>query len=84
MKIYRATAFAAQIGVHKSMVKAWSLKGKLPHCRTPAKNPYYTEVDVEQHFGVEPAPEIQQTVVYCRVSRRSQQACHRRRSWSKI
>ena len=74
MKIYRAAAFAAKIGVHKNTVKAWSLKGKLPDRRTPAGHRYYTEADVERYFGVEPAPDTRQTVVYCRVSHRSRQA----------
>ena len=57
MKIYRAAAFAAKIGVHKNTVKAWSLKGKLPDRRTPAGHRYYTEADVDRYFGVERAPE---------------------------
>ncbi len=58
MKIHRAAAFAARIGVHKNTAKAWSLKGKLP--------------DVERYFGVEHASEAGRTVVYCRVSNRAQ------------
>ena len=72
MKIYRAAAFAAKIGVHKNTVKAWSLEGKLPDRRTPAGHRYYTEADVDRYFGVERAPEAGRTVVYCRVSRRAQ------------
>ncbi|MYC63397.1 MAG: MerR family transcriptional regulator, partial [Caldilineaceae bacterium SB0661_bin_34] len=53
MKIHRAAAFAAKIGVHKNTVKAWSLKGKLPDRRTPSGHRYYTEADVERYFGVE-------------------------------
>ncbi|MXZ23959.1 MAG: MerR family transcriptional regulator, partial [Caldilineaceae bacterium SB0665_bin_21] len=52
MKIHRAAAFAAKIGVHKNTVKAWSLKGKLPDRRTPAGHRYYTEADVDRYFGV--------------------------------
>ncbi|MCY3659460.1 MAG: IS607 family transposase [Caldilineaceae bacterium] len=74
MKIYRAAAFAAKIGVHKNTVKAWSLKGKLPDRRTPAGHRYYTEADVDRYFGVERAPEAGHTVVYCRVSSRAQGA----------
>ena len=33
MKIHRAAACAAKIGVHKNTVKAWSRKGKLPDRR---------------------------------------------------
>ena len=73
MKIYRAAAFAAKIGVHKNTVKAWSLNGKLPARRTPSGHRYYTEADVDRFFGVERAPpELGRTVVYCRVSRRAQ------------
>ena len=72
MKIHRAAAFAAKIGVHKNTVKAWSLKGKLPDRRTPAGHRYYTEADVERYFGVERASEAGRTVVYCRVSNRAQ------------
>ena len=72
MKIYRAAACAAKIGVHKNTVKAWSLKGKLPDRRTPAGHRYYTEADVDRYFGVERAPGSGRTVVYCRVSHRAQ------------
>ena len=72
MKIHRATAFAAKIGVHKNTVKAWSLKGKLPDRRTPADHRYYTEANVDRYFGVERAPGSGRTVVYCRVSNRAQ------------
>ena len=74
MKIHRAAAVAAKIGVHKNTVKAWSLKGKLPDRRTPAGHRYYTEADVDRYFGVEQAPESGRTVVYCRVSNRAQGA----------
>ncbi|MXZ43336.1 MAG: MerR family transcriptional regulator, partial [Caldilineaceae bacterium SB0666_bin_21] len=72
MKIYRAAAFAARIGVHKNTVKSWSRSGKLPDRRTPAGHRYYTEADVDRYFGVERAPESGRTVVYCRVSHRAQ------------
>jgi len=72
MKIYRAAAFAAKIGVHKNTVKAWSLNGKLPARRTPSGHRYYTDADVEQYFGVERASGSGRTVVYCRVSNRAQ------------
>ena len=72
MKIHRAAAFAAKIGVHKNTVKAWSLKGKLPDRRIPAGHRHCTEADVDRYFGVERAPEAGHTVVYCRVSRRAQ------------
>ena len=73
MKIYRAAAFAAKIGVHKNTVKAWSLNGKLPARRTPSGHRYYTDADVDRFFGVErDPPELGRTVVYCRVSSRTQ------------
>ena len=72
MKIYRAAAFAAKIGVHKNTVKAWSLNGKLPARRTPSGHRYYTDADVDRYFGVERAQEPGRTAVYCRVSSRSQ------------
>jgi len=72
MKIYRAAAFAAKIGVHKNTVKAWSLNGKLPARRTPAGHRHYTEADVDRYFGVERVSEPGRTVVYCHVSRRAQ------------
>ena len=74
MNIYRAAAFAAKIGVHKNTVKAWDLNGKLPARRTPAGHRYYTDEDVDRYFGVERQPSPKQTVVYCRVSSRAQQA----------
>ncbi|MXZ42988.1 MAG: IS607 family transposase [Caldilineaceae bacterium SB0666_bin_21] len=72
MKIHRAAAFAARIGVHKNMVKVWSLKGKLPDRRTSAGHRYYTDADVERYFGVERVSGSGRTVVYCRVSSRAQ------------
>ena len=72
MKIHRAAAFAAKIGVHKNTVKAWSPKGKLPDRRTPAGHRHCTEADVDRYFGVERAPGAGCTVVHCRVSRRAQ------------
>ncbi len=72
MKIHRAAACAAKIGVHKNTVKAWSLKGKLPDRRTPASHHHCTEADVDRYFGVERVSETGRTVVYCRVSRRAQ------------
>ena len=72
MKVYRAAAFAARIGVHKNTVKAWSLNGKLPARRTPSGHRYYTDADVDRYFGVERAQEEGRTAVYCRVSSRSQ------------
>ena len=72
MKIYRAAAFAAKIGVHKNTVKAWSLNGKLPARRTPSGHRYYTDADVERYFGVARSQAQGRTAVYCRVSRRSQ------------
>ena len=66
MKIYRAAAFAARIGVHKNTVKAWSLNGKLPARRTPSGHRYYTDADVER------SQDPVRTAVYCRVSSRSQ------------
>ena len=72
MKIYRAAAFAAKIGVHKNTVKAWSLNGKLPARRTPSGHRYYTDADVDRYFGVERSQDPVRTVVYCRVSSRSQ------------
>ena len=72
MKIYRAAAFAAKIGDHKNTVKAWSLKGKLPDRRIPAGHRHCTDADVERYFGVERVSEPGRTVVYCRVSSRTQ------------
>ena len=72
MKIHRAAACAAKIGVHKNTVKAWSLKGKLPDRRTPAGHRHGTDAAVERYFGVERAPEAGRTVVHGRVSRRAQ------------
>ena len=73
MKIHRAAAFAAKIGVHKNTVKAWSLEGKLPDRRTPAGHRHCTNAVVDRYFGVERAPGSGRTVVYCRVSSRTQQ-----------
>ena len=73
MKIYRAAAFAAKIGVHKNTVKAWSLNGKLSARCTPSGHRYDTDADVDRFFGMERAPpELGGTVVYGRVSRRVQ------------
>ncbi len=71
MKIYRAAAFAAKIGVHKNTVKVWSLSGKLPARRTPSGHRHCTDAD--RFFGVErDPPAVGRTVVYCRVSIRVQ------------
>ena len=66
MKIHRAAACAAKIGVHKNTVKAWSLKGKLPDRRTPAGHRHGTDADVERVSG------SGSTVVHGRVSSRAQ------------
>ena len=66
MKIHRAAAFAAKIGVHKNTVKAWSLKGKLPNRRPPVGHRHCTDADVER------VPGSGCTVVHGRVSRRAQ------------
>ena len=73
MKIHRAGAFAARIGVHKNTVKAWSLNGKLPDRRTPSGHRHCTDADVDRYFGVESASDPRHIVVYRRVSRRAQQ-----------
>ncbi len=70
MKIHRAAAFAAKIGVHKNTVKAWSLKGQLPDRRTPAGHRHCTDAD--RFFGVERVSGSGRTVVHGRVSRRAQ------------
>ena len=72
MKIYWAVAFAAKIGGHKNTVKAWSPKGKLPDCRTPAGHRHYTDADVDRYVAVERASGSGRTVVHGRVSRRAQ------------
>ena len=72
MKIYRAAAFAARIGVHKNTVKTWSRKGKLPDRRIPAGHRHGTEAAVARYFGVERVSEAGRTVVHGRVSRRAQ------------
>ena len=72
MKIHRAAAFAAKIGMHKNTVKAWSLKGKPPDRRTPAGHRHCTDADVDRYVGVEHASEAGRTVVHGRVSRRAQ------------
>ncbi|MXZ43053.1 MAG: IS607 family transposase [Caldilineaceae bacterium SB0666_bin_21] len=74
MNIYSAAKAAAQIGVHKNTVKAWSLNGKLPDRRTPVGHRYDTEADGERYLGVESTFKTRQTVVYGRVSRRFQEA----------
>ena len=72
MKIHRAAAFAARIGVHKNKVKAWSLKGKLPDRRTLAGHRYCTDADGDRYFGVERVSETGRTVIHGRVSSRAQ------------
>ena len=75
MKIHRAAAFAARIGVHQNTVKAWSRKGKLPGRCTPAGHRYCTDAedaDVERYFGVERASGAGRIVVHGRVSSRAQ------------
>ena len=61
MKIHRAAACAAKIGVHKNTVKAWSLKGK-----RPAGHRHGTDASVER------VSEAGRTVVHGCVSRRVQ------------
>ena len=83
MKIYRVAAFAARIGVHKNMVKAWSLKGKLPDRRTPAGHRHCTDADVDRYFGVEraPGPGAPWSMAACPVVRKGTICGRNRRRW---
>jgi putative resolvase len=71
-KQYRISQFAKRIGKDPSTLRRWDNEGKLPAKRTPTGQRYYTEDDVYRALGLErPADELK-TVVYCRVSSRSQ------------
>ena len=72
-KQYRIGQFAKRIGKDPSTLRRWDKEGgRLPAKRTASGQRYYTEDDVYVALGLETPPEKTKTVVYCRVSSRSQ------------
>ncbi len=69
-KIYRINEFAKRIGKSTSTLRRWDAEGKLCAKRTPTKQRYYDESDVRKILGIKDID--RKTVVYCRVSSRSQ------------
>lgn len=74
-KYYSTGEFAAEIGKAISTVQRWDRAGILKAHRTATNRRYYTEDQVQQANGLEPAPSDEvskKTVLYARVSSRNQ------------
>ena len=69
-KTYRVKDFAKRIGKSTRTVRRWDKNGRLIAKRFPSGHRYYDESDVRKALGV--SPSIRKTVVYCRVSSKSQ------------
>lgn len=67
-KLYRVTEFAERIGKSASTLRRWGREGKLPAKRRASGHRYYDESDVRKALELGK----KKTVVYCRVSSRSQ------------
>lgn len=71
-KIYGIGEFAEKVGKSPSTLRRWDKDGTFPAKRTPGGHRYYTEEDVYRALGWE-IPEVERkTIVYCRVSSKSQ------------
>ncbi len=71
-KIYRVGEFAKRIGKSPDTLRRWDREGRLSAKRTPAGHRYYDEADVRKALGIEPPETEKRTIVYLRVSSRSQ------------
>lgn len=71
-KLYRVKEFAERISKSTSTLRRWDREGKLPAKRSAGGHRYYDESDVRKALGSEMPTELKKTMVYCRVSSRSQ------------
>ena len=71
-KIYRVKEFAERIGKSPDTLRRWDREGKLPAKRSVGGHRYYHESDVRKALGLEIPETDKKTIVYCRVSSRSQ------------
>jgi len=72
VKLYRVQEFAERIGKSTSTLRRWDREGKLPAKRSVGGHRYYDESDVRKALGIENPEQDKKSVVYCRVSSRSQ------------
>jgi putative resolvase len=70
--IYRVKEFAERIGKSPDTLRRWDKDGKLPAKRSAGGHRYYDESDVRKALGIDIPQTQKKTVVYCRVSSRSQ------------
>jgi putative resolvase len=70
--IYRVKEFAQRIGKSPDTLRRWDKAGKLPARRSAGGHRYYDESDVRKALGIEIPLSDKKTIVYCRVSSRSQ------------
>ena len=71
-KLYRVQEFAERLGKSTSTLRRWDREGKLPAKRSVGGHRYYDESDVRKALGIEKPEQDKKSVVYCRVSSRSQ------------
>jgi len=64
--------FAERIGKSAKTLRRWDREGKLPAKRSVGGHRYYDESDVRKALGIEIPQAKKKTIVYCRVSSRSQ------------
>jgi putative resolvase len=71
-QIYRVKEFAERIRKSPDTLRRWDKEGKLPAKRSAGGHRYYDESDVRKALGIEIPLSDKKTIVYCRVSSRSQ------------
>ena len=73
-KTYRISQFGARVGRTAKQLRDLDTRGVFPAKRTITGQRYYTEADALRFLGLSDEAANGLTVVYCRVSRRGQQA----------
>ena len=71
-KIYRVKEFAERVRKSPDTLRRWDRQGRLKAKRSAGGHRYYDESDVGKALGIEIPQADKKTVVYCRVSSRSQ------------
>ena len=71
-RLYRVKEFAERIRKSTSTLRRWDKEGKLVAKRSVGGHRYYDESDVRKALGIELSETDKKTIVYCRVSSRSQ------------
>ncbi|MCZ6675816.1 MAG: IS607 family transposase [Candidatus Poribacteria bacterium] len=71
-RLYRVKEFAERIRKSTSTLRRWDKEGKLVAKRSAGGHRYYDESDVRKALGIELSETDKKTIVYCRVSSRSQ------------